>query len=851
MPPKRRSQTTPSANVTYRSTAATPEQQVFSHRRRSVKTYGRPKSSRKLKQETLTQMNFTSSGVHEVVDVDDDGDVEKPVQEDVDSEPTKPANQAKPTAKSHRSRRRTTGDVSDLEEMPRDSKRRKTLSNSPIPKASSNFHTQTLTQMVPDIKDEDTWQVKDSQDDEEKLILETPRKSTGYHGKKEPTDFIMSTVPSLITSVTPANRQKKVQIPSSQSPATPMLLRYGSAPEDSPLAAKPTSNAILSSILKNPCKTPRNAIIPDSYSTAHDSPAPNNKSTVKCTPLKKLCFELPSDKENITPGRQKPKSPKPKTQSTGRRPLQEVPDSDEDFDGDVDETEYETSEDEREGGYDPESPTTQRFRSAIPPAKTKELETGPPNTADCPLAAERESVLLKERQRPVHDLESSNDIPSVPQPGPAVSLGPRLLEQDCHPRSPMVIYDESSEMAGSKALGLESSMNAEIETPRPRRTRQDMANSGLASEVEQYMNPASSEQAESNHMVVASSPPLPGFSSPYHHGLESQRIPLDSIHALGPQTPHSDIMVSLHPEHIAKIVDRTKTHEFRAWKIPPQVSRIWIYITRPQCQLKYMCLFGEPKAPGEIRDEKGAGNVDFNQGKSVAKFAYEILQVYELNNPVSLVEMKKKGWVSGAPQKYTFIPPAVVGELTANLRCALFENAAQPENSCRKYISESQELKAQLQSELGYSTQHHSGTTDEVIPASQPPCKSRVTSEGVSGDGGFAKPALTRARSTSSNHGSPSLFSQRQRSSVRPSQATTVSQMSSSPVTSPKKSGSRTILISSDPVSSPTVMRHVRSSLQSPQFPTRSQMLPDSLLNKDFHDPPTIIWDSADDHSDC
>ncbi|CAK7273751.1 hypothetical protein SEPCBS57363_005809 [Sporothrix epigloea] len=148
---------------------------------------------------------------------------------------------------------------------------------------------------------------------------------------------------------------------------------------------------------------------------------------------------------------------------------------------------------------------------------------------------------------------------------------------------------------------------------------------------------------------------------------------------LGPQTDRSDIIISLHPEQIRRIVSGTKDHEFRSYKIPHTVSRFWIYATRPVCELQYMAVVAAGfRQPGEIDSESGFGNADFNAGRLVAKFAYKLMQVYQLNNPVSLDVMKRNGW-KGPPRRYDYLPPAVVGSLLGNLRCALFEDASEPD----------------------------------------------------------------------------------------------------------------------------------------------------------------------------
>ncbi|KAI0433714.1 hypothetical protein F5Y09DRAFT_297966 [Xylaria sp. FL1042] len=843
MPTQTRSGGKSSASTTYKPTASAPKQREFPHRRQSKRTYGRPKPGRKLKQETLTQMNFTSSAMRDFIDlVDDDDEEEEAKEEDAEYDGDKenlelkspePVQKAKHKTKSRSNRRKTAGDELVAEEVLRKSKRRKTLGDSPEPSVLSSFHTQTLTQMISsNDRDREQWHIEDSEDEGDfESAIQTPRKDPARHTTSGLQGGTQSAVPSLIESSTPANRQKKTEIPSSQSPATPMLLRY--SPQHSPLITKSTNVAAPSPILKNPRKTPRNAVIPDSYSTAHESsPMSARNSTVKATPSKRLRFDIPDDKENITPGRTKPKSPKPKSQSTGRRPLQEVPDSDEEPE-DPDETEYETEDDEF-GARDPESPTPQRFRNVAPPASNTgpqteiqtESDSDSPEIIHHPLDDSTEEVVPTGSRSLNHgpSLGQFDEIPSVIEQDLATSPGPMLEEVDLEASTD--VEKETLEMSGSP------------------RIEQDAARPAPASRLEGTPEPALSEQAE-NEGTEDDLSPSQDFL--YTQGLESQRLPLDSIRALGPQTPHSDIMVSLHPEHISRIVNRTKNHEFRVWKIPQQVSRIWVYITKPESQLRYMCLFSEPKTPGDIEDEKGLGNVEFNQGKMAAKFAYEILQVYELNNPVSLDEMKRKGWVAGAPQKYTYIPPAVVGELTSNLRCALFEEVSQSENIPHTSVSESQELKEQLQNDADYSTQHHLENQDEIIPASQSPRRDRKNSKAVGDKQDFVKPPLSRVRLASSGHGSPSLPSQRQHNFVRPSQASTVSQVSSSPMISPGKSAPRPIPLSSQlEASSPTLLRRPHSSLRSSQFPTTSQLLPDSLLNADIQEPPAIVWDSAD-----
>ena len=181
----------------------------------------------------------------------------------------------------------------------------------------------------------------------------------------------------------------------------------------------------------------------------------------------------------------------------------------------------------------------------------------------------------------------------------------------------------------------------------------------------------------------------------YSQAMESQRVPLETIRALGPQTYESDIIISMHPEQVRKIVSGIKDHEFRGYRIPGTVTRLWIYTTQPVCELRYMAAIDPGfRKPGEIDSGSGLGNAEFNAGQLVAKFAYKINQVYQLNNFVSLDMMKQNGWVDGPPQRYAFVPPAVVGALLGNLQRALLNKGTENE------LSVSQEVEAQLLSDI-------------------------------------------------------------------------------------------------------------------------------------------------------
>ena len=74
---------------------------------------------------------------------------------------------------------------------------------------------------------------------------------------------------------------------------------------------------------------------------------------------------------------------------------------------------------------------------------------------------------------------------------------------------------------------------------------------------------------------------------------------------------------------------------------------MYVYVTAPQSQLKYVIEIGNIVKYPEQLEFDGDGNLDFNKGKK-SKYAYPIIKVYELTHPISLEDLKKK---------FGFVPP--------------------------------------------------------------------------------------------------------------------------------------------------------------------------------------------------
>lgn len=210
------------------------------------------------------------------------------------------------------------------------------------------------------------------------------------------------------------------------------------------------------------------------------------------------------------------------------------------------------------------------------------------------------------------------------------------------------------------------------------------------------------------------SPAMPSISQLGYksQAFESQRVPFEVIQQMAPQTDRSDVIISANFDEVKHIIEGASTHIFRDFRIPRQVVRIWIYTTAPVCHLRFMAAISDWKMPGDIGPEdQGVGTAEFNANKST-KYAYELLQVYELNNPVSLERMKADGWVEQAPLAtgITYVPPGPLGALMANLKWALFgENGDESQSHHTGPVTISQEVEEQLKSDIEHSTQLRRG----------------------------------------------------------------------------------------------------------------------------------------------
>ncbi len=115
-----------------------------------------------------------------------------------------------------------------------------------------------------------------------------------------------------------------------------------------------------------------------------------------------------------------------------------------------------------------------------------------------------------------------------------------------------------------------------------------------------------------------------------------------------------EIFISLKPEFAELIRQRKKTYEFRKYKPHHKINIFWIYVTQPIAALKYIAEIGElVEYPIKI-PERGVGNIEFNKGLKKSKYAFPILHLDELTEPIHLQRLRTEFGFT-PPQSFAYI----------------------------------------------------------------------------------------------------------------------------------------------------------------------------------------------------
>lgn len=133
----------------------------------------------------------------------------------------------------------------------------------------------------------------------------------------------------------------------------------------------------------------------------------------------------------------------------------------------------------------------------------------------------------------------------------------------------------------------------------------------------------------------------------------------------GKRPSTNDVILPMQDPYMTQIIEGTKTHEFRKYRLKPSVKRIWFYRTAPHSSITHVCETqpARTRNPGDppIEDD-GLGNAEFNsrhEDWDGWDFAYRIVAVWELWRPITLGEMKEVHGLRLAPRGLVYLPASI------------------------------------------------------------------------------------------------------------------------------------------------------------------------------------------------
>jgi hypothetical protein len=830
-------------------------------------TYGKQAGPRVPQDNTLTQMDFVL--MNNLAEAKDDSDGN---DSNGDGEEEEMVDKA--SRKRSRKRRKTAGDE---------------------PSATPQYHTQTITQL--------DWSFSSAYDDQEEEALDGHEEEPAEMEKELPVleqgqaeEHDMFDGPYYSSQSRPTRKSKRVQELVKQSPAKSRM-------ESPPIPSK----------LMLPPRTPHRRLpreIPSSQSPAtpisatrtplkehsvNSTPIPFNAGrTLRSSPLKRPgllvqdTFEMATDNNT-------------QIQSTPPKPP-----------GLVVQDTFETATDintQIRSTPAKRSSPAKSVRFYIPeeePEEVSEQGGGTLDAEDFPLSPSYQNgsdmfqhspILCLQSTQEIQDSdaedEESDELPALTEPGPSQvheveNESERNNGSDHIPKSVVLPVGRTSDDQGligdndteptPMAASLDQSQSQDNFSPET-----CYGDIGLETQFEADKLHTSSVERDNSGGEDELSEVIDGPSthSQYAHTqMESQRLSTQEVHAMAPRTLDSDIFISIAHSQVLEFLDRSRDHLTRAWVIPQRTSRIWMYEPKPASILRYMAEIGPVKRPGHLTNEEGKGNADFNKKKPNSSWtACEIVELYELADPLSLSRLQTSEWLMASPRRYERVPPAVLDQLMANLMTPIF--ATEDEEVLPSSATDTQEVEAQLMSTTqqytGSSATHQSLSVPlSSIPSSPPlklqaqtivapneePSNNEVNEYDVEGLPGLpAEEPEEEERIPSSQHTTP-----RQSSQIRPSQATTVDLTQTQ---TPRHHSAREVVFespvrnnrSSSPLRLPTPRKSdargneapeslIPFSMASSQLMNKSQALPESLLADSVFVEPPFVVDSDDDLDD-
>lgn len=116
----------------------------------------------------------------------------------------------------------------------------------------------------------------------------------------------------------------------------------------------------------------------------------------------------------------------------------------------------------------------------------------------------------------------------------------------------------------------------------------------------------------------------------------------------------NSIILSIRPFYSELILKKEKLYEFRNFKAKNFTTYFWVYESFPTKKLKYILKIKTPIVFPNVAEGSSYGVDRFNSGEMENKYAYEIEEIYMLENPLPMIFLKDN-FNFTPPQAYTYL----------------------------------------------------------------------------------------------------------------------------------------------------------------------------------------------------
>ena len=93
------------------------------------------------------------------------------------------------------------------------------------------------------------------------------------------------------------------------------------------------------------------------------------------------------------------------------------------------------------------------------------------------------------------------------------------------------------------------------------------------------------------------------------------------------------MVLYIKPESVPLILNKTKNHEFRNYRLDNSVKRLWLF--ENGIGITTVLSVGKALEVGRVKENDGIDNKEFNEGLKDSKFAYSIYGAHKIQDTIT------------------------------------------------------------------------------------------------------------------------------------------------------------------------------------------------------------------------